>query len=29
MLREWMFATKFASDCECDGVAHSGSKRDI
>ena len=21
---EWMFATKFASDCECDGVVHSG-----
>ena len=20
---EWMFATKFASDCECDGVVHS------
>ena len=22
---EWMFATKFASDCECDGVVHSGT----
>ena len=21
---EWVFATKFASDCECDGVVHSG-----
>ena len=21
---EWTFATKFASDCECDGVVHSG-----
>ena len=21
---EWMLATKFASDCECDGVVHSG-----
>ena len=21
---EWKFATKFASDCECDGVVHSG-----
>ena len=21
---QWMFATKFASDCECDGVVHSG-----
>ena len=23
---EWTFATKFASDCECDGVVHSGVK---
>ena len=22
---EWKFATKFASDCECDGVVHSGT----
>ena len=22
---EWMFATEFASDCECDGVVHSDS----
>ena len=21
---EWKFATKFASDCECDGSVHSG-----
>ena len=21
---EWKFATKFASDCECDGLVHSG-----
>ena len=22
---EWKFATKFASECECDGLVHSGS----
>ena len=22
---EWKFATKFASDCECDGLVHSGA----
>ena len=21
---EWVFATKFVSDCECDGLVHSG-----
>ena len=21
---EWTFATKFASDCDCDGLVHSG-----
>ena len=24
---EWKFATKFASDCECDGVVHSDANR--
>ena len=23
ILCEWKFATKFASDCECEGMAHS------
>ena len=26
---EWTFATKFTSDCECDGVVHSGWLRKV
>ena len=26
-LCEWKFATKLASDCECDGLVHSGAVR--